>query len=1055
MLPPPLKPDSEANFQALNAQLGDSCAAPILEPERSALLQEALADSQLQAVKAQLESRGLGMNADEAQAVRLVGGEQLVIPFGQDAHLVWTRTNGQTAAIGLVRQGNKTLNVGADGQERVVRFLSAQQAEKLLRKLREKGKFQDFEGKLAQKGKRVGKVRVLLDETNKIAILGIAAEGDEKIGHQVRIKVKANKDDEPEDDSEPAIQATACGQATGEAVPTGTRMQPLALPSGGGDFEGGYEGPQICTSQWGYDYLCLSRTPMLSLSLTGTPPTLALPQTFINQQVQASFTIWNGGGGTLTGTVSAPAPFSIVSGASFSLLPGQPQEVVVRFSSGTAGSFSKSVSISSNGGSATVTATGVAHKVSFSPAPLDFGSGLLVMREQCNKMGTCGLGTEKVGLPIEKQLTVKNEGTVAVSLTLSTAAPYKIVSVPPTLSPGQSAQVTLRFDPTESGSFSGNVQVGINGGQGSVTAPLVGTAHKIEVSPPQIGFGLLLLSDSSEPTYKEQQLTVKNQGVTTVSVTASVSEPFRITTGNSFALAPAASSEVTVRFDPPAPGEFQGAVKLTVGQLTIEIPAKASAMNEQDFLQMLAELSQIRELDTVIPGRHMDIALLGAENLTATDLQALLRLTENQDWGSMIPDQTGNWLLDLFISYLISATLELFFRTPQFDIGLVIADLKTLAEINPEHFHSNYRAWVTDPDPEHHNAFKAFVGAVISALNRASQGQDPRQVARLWAAFGATSIDEAVEKIIQTVVDTYREADATTRSDMITIINWFGPAGVYFLATMRIIDRLTNSGIFSLTVSSLISIVNYLSDFPWFYRGSNLWNQIAQAIVALGNAVASDDPTIIKQSNQILIALVFTASMANSGGWQIYGFRVRLYNLLDSTVADVVASITLSTGRQVLIFAQFFHAFEEAGGYNSQELDKLIRWVTYYAQAELGNRITMLKSYFGPEVPAGELATRYKPGIVIAVSKADTNGNGYPDSDDAALKLQQGVDRCSGCFFGVVIEIDPDKEEVTRISGVGISDEEAKEIAARMGITVGSKWSLEQLIMYLMGMFMK
>jgi hypothetical protein len=301
------------------------------------------------------------MNADEAQAVRLVGGEQLLIPFGQDAHLVWTRTNGQTAAVGLIRQGNKTLNVSASGQERVVRILSAQQAEKLLRKLREKGKFQDFEGKLHQKGKRAGKVRVLLDETNKIAIVGIAAEGSEKIGHQVRIKVKANKEDEPEDDAEPVIQATACGQASGEAVPTGAKMQPLALPPGKGDFEGGYEGPQICTSQWGYDYLCLSRTPSVSLSTTS----LTLPQTFINQQVQASFVIWNGGGGTLTGTVSAPAPFSIVSGGSFSLLPGQPQEVVVRFSSGTAGSFSKSISISSNGGSKTVTATGVAHAAHF------------------------------------------------------------------------------------------------------------------------------------------------------------------------------------------------------------------------------------------------------------------------------------------------------------------------------------------------------------------------------------------------------------------------------------------------------------------------------------------------------------------------------------------------------------------------------------------------------------------------------------------------------------------------------------------------------------------
>ncbi len=73
-------------------------------------------------------------------------------------------------------------------------------------------------------------------------------------------------------------------------------------------------------------------------------------------------------------------------------------------------------------------------------------------------MRTCGLGTEQVGLPIEKTLTVKSEGSVAVSLTLSASAPYKIVSVLPTLSPEQSGQVTVRFDPNESGTFTGSVQ---------------------------------------------------------------------------------------------------------------------------------------------------------------------------------------------------------------------------------------------------------------------------------------------------------------------------------------------------------------------------------------------------------------------------------------------------------------------------------------------------------------------------------------------------------------------------------------------------------------------
>nr|BAL52606.1 hypothetical protein HGMM_F01H03C08 [uncultured Acetothermia bacterium] len=567
------------------------------------------------------------MNADEAQAVQLVGGQQLLIPFGEDAHLVWTRANGQTAAVGLIRQGNKTLNVSVDGQERVVRSLPAQKAEKLLRKLREKSKFQEFEGKLAQRGKRVGKVRVLFDETNQIAILGIASEGNaEKIAHQVRIKVKADKEDEPEDGAEPAIQATACGQASGEAVPEGVKMQPFYVPPGdGGSFEGGYEGPQICTSQWGYDYLCISRTPMISLSTTS----LTVPQTFINQQTQASFVIWNSGGGRLTGTVSVPAPFSIVSGASFSLLPGQPQEVVVKFSSATPGSFSKSISISSNAGSKTVSATSVAHKVSFSPATLDFGSGLLVLREQCNKMGTCGLGTEKVGLPIEKQLTVKNEGSVSVTLTLSTSAPYKIVSVLPTLSPGQSAQVTVRFDPSESGSFTGSVQVGINGGQGNVTSsPLVGVAHKIEIEPAELNFGIVIVG-----TVRERKLTVKNQGVTMVALAMSTAAPFSIGSEGSFTLAPSESQDVTVRVSPTASGDLQGTVRLTTEAAFKELPVLGKAYTEEEYREILkqsilatcqaTEASQGARNTYFVPGLNQDFLFYHMPCPTDEELDAL------------------------------------------------------------------------------------------------------------------------------------------------------------------------------------------------------------------------------------------------------------------------------------------------------------------------------------------------------------------------------------------------------------------------------------------------
>ncbi len=257
----------------------------------------------------------------------------------------------------------------------------------------------------------------------------------------------------------------------------------------------------------------------------------------------------------------------------------------MRFSSATAGSFSRGITISSNGGNATVTATAVAHKVSFSPAQLDFGSGLLVMREQCNQMGTCGLRTEKVGVPIEKQLTVKNEGTVSVSLTLSASAPYRIVSVLPTLSPGQSAQVTLRFDPSESGTFTGSVQVGISEGQGSVTAPLVGVAHKIEIDPAELNFGLVFVGGT-----RERKLTVKNQGVTTVRLevpnnTQNTASPFRVMLESPLVLAPGESKSVPVRFTPPSSNVFSSTIRLTVGSNTIDVPVVGRAMTREEYIQ--------------------------------------------------------------------------------------------------------------------------------------------------------------------------------------------------------------------------------------------------------------------------------------------------------------------------------------------------------------------------------------------------------------------------------------------------------------------------------------
>jgi hypothetical protein len=251
--PPPLKPDSasQANFQALSTQLGDSCSAPILEPERSALLQEA--PGRLPITSSQGPAgggRGLGHECRRSPSSAACGwgaaGDPLRpgCPSGLDQ-----KPMGQTAAVGLIRQGNKTLNVGADGQERVVRVLSAQQAEKAVcASCGRRGSSKTLRGSWPRRASGWGRCGSCSMRPTRLPILGIAAEGDEKIGHQVRIKVKANKYDEPEDDAEPGDPSHSlwAGHGRGRVPHRGEGCSRWHFPLEEETSRVGMKGPQIC-----------------------------------------------------------------------------------------------------------------------------------------------------------------------------------------------------------------------------------------------------------------------------------------------------------------------------------------------------------------------------------------------------------------------------------------------------------------------------------------------------------------------------------------------------------------------------------------------------------------------------------------------------------------------------------------------------------------------------------------------------------------------------------------------------------------------------------------
>src|SRR5882724_1747622 len=81
-----------------------------------------------------------------------------------------------------------------------------------------------------------------------------------------------------------------------------------------------------------------------------------------------TFTVQNTGGGTVSGTASVPAPFSVVSGGSFNLVGvGATQAVTVRFSPTAAATATVNLTFTANGASVTRVVTGLG--VANNPAP--------------------------------------------------------------------------------------------------------------------------------------------------------------------------------------------------------------------------------------------------------------------------------------------------------------------------------------------------------------------------------------------------------------------------------------------------------------------------------------------------------------------------------------------------------------------------------------------------------------------------------------------------------------------------------------------------------------
>jgi hypothetical protein len=97
-----------------------------------------------------------------------------------------------------------------------------------------------------------------------------------------------------------------------------------------------------------------------------------------------------------------------------------------------------------------------------------------------------GFGSTILNTPIEQSVTVSSTGTAALMLNSAsvsgTGFSLSGAALPATLNPGQSLTLQVQFDPTKTGSYSGQLTVSSNAATKAIPLTGVGASHQVELS---------------------------------------------------------------------------------------------------------------------------------------------------------------------------------------------------------------------------------------------------------------------------------------------------------------------------------------------------------------------------------------------------------------------------------------------------------------------------------------------------------------------------------------------------------------------------------------------
>jgi hypothetical protein len=241
----------------------------------------------------------------------------------------------------------------------------------------------------------------------------------------------------------------ATTQAVTNTYSTAGNLTPMVIVARGGIFA------QAVTS------LIATLPPALSIA----PPNRDFGNTVVDTTKDASFTITNTGGGTLTGTMVFPAgPFTCsvanAGGCNFSLTGGQSVVIWVTFAPTALGTTpAYTINVTSNVPTQTIQV---------------WGTGVPPVSGNSIDFGRVPVLTDK-DLP----LTVTNNGAALVFGTLVVPGPFTCIASSAgmtgplcnySIPPGGTNTFTMRFTPPAVGTFSGNAT--LSGDPSSVFGPV-------------------------------------------------------------------------------------------------------------------------------------------------------------------------------------------------------------------------------------------------------------------------------------------------------------------------------------------------------------------------------------------------------------------------------------------------------------------------------------------------------------------------------------------------------------------------------------------------------